>query len=105
MASLQPHRMGTARPDGQACRDELDRVLLSACFVRSERVSKLLRFLVETQLEGREHELKESVIGVEVLVEGRIITSNWIPPSGPKRCGCAHGLTSTIQTRGAATRW
>ena len=36
----------------KALRDE--RVLSSACFGRSERVSKLLRFLVERQLAGRE---------------------------------------------------
>ena len=48
-------------------RDELERVLSSACFVRAERTSKLLRFLVEKHLEGRESELKESVIGVEVF--------------------------------------
>src|SRR5690242_9950980 len=59
--------MQTVQGNGQAYRDELDRVLLSACFARSERVSKLLRFLVERQLEGRENELKESVIGVEVF--------------------------------------
>ena len=42
-------------------------MLSSACFARSERMSKLLRFLVERQMEGRENELKESVIGVEVF--------------------------------------
>jgi TolB-like protein/Flp pilus assembly protein TadD len=59
--------MVTGQRNGQALRDELERVLSSACFARSERVSKLLRFLVEGQLEGRESELKESVIGVEVF--------------------------------------
>jgi TolB-like protein/Flp pilus assembly protein TadD len=59
--------MATAQRDGQALREELERVLSSACFARSERVSKLLRFLVERQLEGRESELKESSIGVEVF--------------------------------------
>jgi hypothetical protein len=53
--------------DGQAPREELEQVLSSACFARTERVSKLLRFLVERQLEGRENELKESTIGVEVF--------------------------------------
>ena len=45
---------------------ELERVLSSACFARSEGLSRLLRFLVERQLESREGELKESLIGVEV---------------------------------------
>jgi TolB-like protein/Tfp pilus assembly protein PilF len=56
-----------AQGNEQAARDELERVLSSACFARVERTSKLLRFLVERRLEGRESELKESVIGVEVF--------------------------------------
>ena len=59
--------MAIAQHNGQPLRDEVERVLSSACFARSERISKLLRFLVERQLDGRENELKESVIGVEVF--------------------------------------
>jgi TolB-like protein len=59
--------MAAAQQNGQALRDELERVLSSSCFARAERVSKLLRFLVERQLEGRENELKETIIGVEVF--------------------------------------
>jgi len=51
----------------QTARDALERVLSSVCFARSERVSKLLRFLVEKQLGGNEGDLKESIIGVEVF--------------------------------------
>jgi TolB-like protein/Flp pilus assembly protein TadD len=51
----------------QEVRQALDRVLSSACFARSDRHSKLLRFLVERHLEGRDDELKESLIGVEVF--------------------------------------
>ena len=58
--------MATAQRNGQALREELERVLASACFARSEGLSRLLRFLVERQLEGRGSELKESLIGVEV---------------------------------------
>ena len=58
--------MATALQSGQAVREELERVLSSACFARSEGLSRLLRFLVERQLEGRGIELKESLIGVEV---------------------------------------
>jgi TolB-like protein/Flp pilus assembly protein TadD len=59
--------MATAQRNGHALREELERVLSSACFVSSERTSKLLRFLVERRLEGRENELKEATIGVEVF--------------------------------------
>ncbi|HLK64005.1 MAG TPA: tetratricopeptide repeat protein [Bryobacteraceae bacterium] len=51
----------------QAVREALERVLSSFCFARCERVSKLLRFLVERRLDGRESELKESIIGVDVF--------------------------------------
>ena len=51
---------------GRAAREELERVLSSRCFARSEGLSRLLRFLVERQLEGRESEIKETLIGVEV---------------------------------------
>ena len=55
-------------PDiGQAVREELGRVLSSTEFGRSERLSRLLRFLVDRHLEGRESELKESTIAVEVF--------------------------------------
>ena len=58
--------MATAQAKGQTPREELERVLSSDCFARSEGLSRLLRFLVERKLEGREREIKESVIGVEV---------------------------------------
>ena len=46
---------------------ELKRVLESPGFERNERLSRFLRFVVERHLEGRDHELKESVIGTEIF--------------------------------------
>src|SRR5204863_4703054 len=34
---------------------------------RNERLSRFVRFIVERHLEGRDRELKESVVGVEVF--------------------------------------
>src|SRR5579863_3354970 len=51
----------------QAARQQLERTLGSKVFARSEQLSRLLRFLIEQHLEGRDGELKESVIGVEVF--------------------------------------
>ena len=51
----------------QLVRDELARVLSSSAFVRNERLSRFLQFLVERHLEGKDQELKESLIGVEVF--------------------------------------
>jgi serine/threonine-protein kinase len=58
--------MATAGQNGSAPLDELERILSSSHFARSEGLSKLLRFLVERQIEGRSSELKESLIGVDV---------------------------------------
>lgn len=46
---------------------QLRRVLCSAGFARNERMSRFLRFLVEQHLQGRDDELKESVIAVDVF--------------------------------------
>ena len=47
--------------------EQLARVLSSSGFARNERMSRFLRFLVERHLQGRDDELKESVIAVEVF--------------------------------------
>ena len=48
-------------------RRQLERVLESPGFARNERRSRFLRFVVEGHLNGKDHELKESVIAVEVF--------------------------------------
>jgi len=56
------------RPEEKgAVQEALQRVVSSAGFSRNERQSRFLRFLVDRSLEGREGELKESVIAVEVF--------------------------------------
>lgn len=53
--------------DNQAKLRQLERVLASDGFARSQRLSRFLRYVIEQSLEGREGELKESVIAVEVF--------------------------------------
>ncbi len=48
-------------------REELKRILSSREFTNSPLLSKFLRFVVEQSLSGRQHEIKEYTIGVEVL--------------------------------------
>ena len=48
-------------------RRQLERVLESPGFSRNGRLSGFLRFVVEGHLDGKDHELKESVIAVEVF--------------------------------------
>jgi TolB-like protein/Flp pilus assembly protein TadD len=51
----------------KAIRRQLESVLSSATFARSERLSRFLRFVVERYLEGEHAEIKESLLGVEVF--------------------------------------
>src|SRR5690348_1536417 len=53
--------------EAPAIRRQLERVLESPGFSRNERLSRFLRFVVEGHLESKDHELKESVIAVEVF--------------------------------------
>src|SRR6185369_971129 len=51
----------------EAARRELEKVLASPGFARNERLSRFLRYVVEGHLAGKDLELKESVIAVEVF--------------------------------------
>src|SRR5260370_26967894 len=62
---LEP--MPPVESESQAARRQLDRVLASPGFARNERLSRFLRFVVERHLEGRDQELKESLIAIEVF--------------------------------------
>ena len=53
--------------EAEAIRRELEKVLNSQGFVRNERLSDFLRFVIALHLEERDTELKESVIGIEVF--------------------------------------
>src|SRR5215831_18704531 len=59
--------MSSREPDGQAVRQQLERILGSPGFSRYERLSSFLRYVVEGHLDGKDAELKESVIAVEVF--------------------------------------
>jgi hypothetical protein len=68
-----------AELEADGARRELEEVLKSPGFTRNERISLFLRFLIERHLDGRDHELKESVIGTEVF--GR--KADYSPKSDP----------------------
>ncbi len=55
------------RMEAQRIRRQLDCILASSAFSEAERAQKFLRFVVELALASRNHEIKESVIAVEVL--------------------------------------
>jgi len=51
----------------ESVRTHLEKVLASPCFVRAKRSSRLLRFVAERSLLGEADQIKEYVLGVEVL--------------------------------------
>src|SRR5213592_4759435 len=53
--------------EAHAAQRQLDKVLASPGFARNERLSRFLRFVVERHLEGRDQELKESLIAIGVF--------------------------------------
>jgi hypothetical protein len=59
--------MPSIESEAQAARRQLERVLESPGFSRNERLSRFLRFVVEGHLDSKDHELKESVIAIEVF--------------------------------------
>src|SRR6516225_10116205 len=59
--------MSSVESEGKEVRRQLERVLESEGFASNDRLSGFLRFVVERHLEGRHHELKESVIANEVF--------------------------------------
>src|SRR5437868_11632910 len=59
--------MASSETPPEVVQKQLQRVLASPGFTRNERMSRFLRFVVERQLEGRDSELKESLIGIEVF--------------------------------------
>ena len=51
--------------DTKRVRQQLDRILASSAFADAERARRFLLYVVERKLEGRDDEIKESVIAVE----------------------------------------
>ncbi len=62
--------MGTLAPSDSSVLGQLERILASSHFVRSQLLARLLRFIVETTLDGKEQELKEYRLGVDVFDRG-----------------------------------
>src|SRR5215471_11324884 len=53
--------------DDSAARAQLGKILASSVFVNSPRMSRFLRFVVETTLDGNGERIKEYVIAIEVF--------------------------------------
>jgi TolB-like protein len=59
--------MLTAEVETQAALQQLERILASPGFTRNARLSKFLRYAVEGHLEGKDGELKESLLAIAVF--------------------------------------
>jgi hypothetical protein len=77
----------TAEIELQAARRQLERVVASAGSSHNERLVRFLRFVVEQHLEGKDDELKESVVAVEVF--GRSADHNPCRLDGWSIDGCS----------------
>src|SRR5713101_11506 len=75
----------------ETARSQLERILESPGFARNERLSRFLRFVVERRLEGKDDELKESLIAIEVF--GRR------PDYDPKRDPVVRAEASRLRAR------
>jgi serine/threonine-protein kinase len=61
---------GAFLPEARPVREERDRILASAELRQSESLRRLLLYIVEAVLDGRQHQLKERTIGIEVFGRG-----------------------------------
>lgn len=57
----------SAKPSPEQIRTQVDKMLASRVFARSERLCRFLRFCVELTLEEKSDQLKEQLVGVEVF--------------------------------------
>src|SRR4051812_31841422 len=56
--------------DHSGVREQLGKILSSPTFLGSPRMSRFLRFVVETTLDGNEDRIKEYVVAVDVFDKG-----------------------------------
>jgi TolB-like protein/Flp pilus assembly protein TadD len=65
MANRRP--VANPAPDDLPVREQLERILASPTFQQSDRLKRVLTFIVLEAIEGRRDELKEYVLGVQVF--------------------------------------
>jgi hypothetical protein len=83
--------MHPAEASAEPVRSQLEKILASPEFLRNDRLSKFLRFVVEQQLAGKAAELKESLVAIEVF--GRM------PGFDPRQDSVVRTEASTLRAR------
>src|SRR4029079_8728780 len=66
-ADVHDRAMASPSPSPSAVREQLGRLIASSQLTHAERLSVLLRFIVEETLNGRAAQLKEARIGLDVF--------------------------------------
>jgi hypothetical protein len=97
---LEP--MASCESRAELVRKQLERLLASPGFARNERRSRFLRFVVERHLEGRDSELKESLIAIEVFGVSR--EYDGLDHSWSRDHMWLFAGSQSLQTRGATHR-
>jgi hypothetical protein len=92
---------GSRTPGADAVKAQLDRILASGSFSKSERLSGFLNFVVQEALRGEGDSLKESVIARELYAKGRISTPRPIPSSAMMPGACATNYANTTRSSAA----
>lgn len=77
-----------ARFETELIRNELKRLLEWADLKSSPQLSKLLRYVVEAVIEGRNDELKQATLGIPYSAAPPDMTSVRTPLSGPTPTVC-----------------
>src|SRR6185295_12575039 len=68
MSAVAPMKSSSPEQEyDKAIREQLQRMLASTTFQQVDRLKRFLTFIVGEALDGRRHELKEYVIGVQVF--------------------------------------
>ena len=76
-------------------RRQLQRILASPGFARSERLGSFLRFVVEEALQGRLEQLKETVVGTEVYGKEEPASRSGVKPRPCLPCEIADTSAGT----------
>jgi hypothetical protein len=88
--------------DSERVRKQLARILSSPAFADAERARRFLCFVVERKLEGRDGEIKESTIAVEVLGRSSSFDSKSDPIVRVEAGRLRHRLGSYYEAEGGA---
>ena len=99
MSVVQRRQPAERSPSAGLVRFQLNKILSSEFFSRSDRLSAFLTFIVEQTLDGHGDTLKEQVIAIELYGNLQTSARPPIPSSGSMRDGYGTSSASTTRRR------